>query len=49
MDVDFIITNNSDYDIKDIDIRCDHFAKSGTRIDSNKRTIYDIFSVNSKK
>lgn len=49
MDADFIVTNNSDYDIKDIDISCVHFAKSGTRIDSNRRTIYEIFPANSKK
>lgn len=49
MDADFIITNNSSYDIKDIVIKCVHFAKSGTEIDSNKKTIYDSFPANNKK
>lgn len=42
MDADFTVTNPSPYAIKDITIECVHFAKSGTRIDSNKRTIYDV-------
>lgn len=39
---DFSITNNSASEIKDIEITCEHYGKSGTKIDSNKRTIYDI-------
>lgn len=42
MIADFIITNPSDYPVKDITIKCTHYAKSGTEIDSNTRTIYDI-------
>ena len=43
MTADFTITNNSLYDVKDIEIKCQHFSKSGTNIDSNSRTIYEIF------
>ena len=45
MEADFTITNGSRYDIKDIRIRCNHYAKSGTKIDSNTRTIYDIIKA----
>lgn len=49
MEADFTITNNSNYQIKDIEIRCTHSAKSGTKIDSNKRIVYDIVPAKSKK
>lgn len=42
MKAKFTVTNNSQYQIKDIEITCTHYAKSGTRIDSNERTIYDV-------
>lgn len=43
MTSDFTITNNSLYDIKDVTIQCEHFSKSDTNIDSNTRTIYEVF------
>ena len=43
MKATFTITNKSDYPVKDIEITCTHFAESGTRIDSNTRTIYKLF------
>lgn len=46
---DFVIHNNSEYTIKDIEIQCQHYAKSGTNIDSNTRTIFDIVKPHSKK
>lgn len=49
MMVDFTITNNSAHTIKDIEVRCRHFAKSGTEIDSNRRTIYELFPKGQKK
>jgi hypothetical protein len=49
MEANFTITNNSEHQIKDIEITCTHYAKSGTRIDSNERTIYDTVAVKSKK
>lgn len=49
MEADFIIQNNSTYDIKDIEILCMHYAKSGTKIDSNSRTIYEIIRAKSSK
>jgi hypothetical protein len=49
MEANFTIANQSKYDIKDIEIKCTHFAKSGTVIDSNSRTIYDIVQARSEK
>lgn len=46
---DFKIKNDSKYAVKDIEITCDHFGKSGTKIDSNKRVINDIVEAKSSK
>ena len=45
----FTIKNDSDQDIKDIEIVCDDFAKSGTKIDDNKRTIYEIVKAHTTR
>jgi hypothetical protein len=39
MIVDFTISNPTTYRFKDVEIRCSHYAPSGTAIDSNTRTI----------
>jgi len=49
MEANFTIHNKGKRNVKDIEITCTHFAKSGTRIDSNTRTIYEIIKANSKK
>jgi hypothetical protein len=49
MEANFTIINNSDFSFKDIEIECDHYAKSGTKIDSNNRTIYEIFEAKTSK
>ena len=49
MEANFTITNSSQYEIRDIKITCTHYAKSGTRIDSNERTIYDVVPAKSTK
>lgn len=49
MMADFTIKNTSKLDIKDIVIKCDHYSKSETKIDSNTREIYEIFKANSQK
>ena len=49
MMANFTIANNSETAIKDIEITCTHFAKSGTRIDSNDRTIFDVVPAHGKK
>jgi hypothetical protein len=45
----FTIKNSSAFDLKDIAIRCTHAAPSGTVIDSNERTIYDIVKASSTR
>ena len=49
MQANFTIKNESVYDVKDLEINCEHYAKSGTLIDSNKRTIYDVVKAHSTK
>jgi tetrahydromethanopterin S-methyltransferase subunit B len=44
LDVNLVIKNNLTTPVKDIKVRCDGFAKSGTRIDRNVRVIYDVIS-----
>ena len=49
MSANFTIKNDSSRDIKDVKITCTHRSKSGTIIDSNTRTIYEIFDGHTKK
>jgi len=49
MEADFTVKNGSNFDIKDLEITCHHFAKSGTQIDSNTRTVYDVVKAHSTK
>ena len=49
MEADFKITNGSDHDIKDVEIRTVQAGKSGTRIDGNTRTIYEIIKARQTK
>jgi hypothetical protein len=42
MEASFMIKNNALIDIKDITVLCEHSAASGTVIDRNSRTIYDV-------
>jgi hypothetical protein len=49
MKANFTIKNDSVYTVKDLEIKCVHFAPSGTQIDSNTRTIYEIVRPHSKR
>lgn len=42
MMVDLVFINPSPYPAKDITVTCTHYAPSGTEIDSNTRTIYEV-------
>lgn len=46
---DFTIKNDSAYPIKDIEISCKDAANSGTVIDSNNQTIYDVVKAHSTR
>ena len=48
MKLDATIKNNNEYSVKDIEITCNHSAPSGTKIDSNKRTIYQRIEAGKK-
>jgi hypothetical protein len=41
MEARFVIYNDNPVPVKDIEITCEHTANSGTKIDSNTRTIYE--------
>jgi len=49
MMANFTIKNDSPYDIKDIKLRCRHSAPSGTEIDENTRTVYEIVKSHSTR
>jgi len=45
----FTIRNNSPDDVKDIEIGCEHSAPSGTVIDRNTRTIYEVVKAHATR
>jgi len=45
----FKIENPAERAFKDFEITCNHFAPSGTKIDSNSRTIYEVVKAHSKR
>jgi hypothetical protein len=49
MMVNFVFTNASSHPVKDIEVRCDHYAPSGTVIDHNTRTVYEVVPAHGKK
>lgn len=49
MIVDFVFKNPTPRPAIDITVTCTHYAPSGTRIDSNTRTIYETIPAKGKK
>jgi hypothetical protein len=49
MMANFTIKNTSQLNIKDVSIKCDHYSKSKTKIDSNTRDVFEIFEANSER
>jgi hypothetical protein len=47
MMLDFTIRNDNDFAVKDISFKCTHYGPSGTRIDSNSRTLYERIPAHS--
>jgi hypothetical protein len=45
----FSIKNDSDYDVKDLELKCIHSAPSGTVIDQNEQTVYQIVKAHSTR
>ena len=49
MVTDFTLHNPTQYSFKDFEIKCTHSAPSGTVIDSNTRTVYEVVGSKSTK
>ncbi len=49
MEANFTIKNNLSISVKDITIKCSHYSSSGTHIDSNNQTIYEIIKAGRSK
>jgi hypothetical protein len=49
MMANFTVKNNNKYTIKDLGVKCLHYASSRTLIDGNDRTIYDVVADHSTK
>jgi hypothetical protein len=49
MIANFTLRNPTEYRFKDFEIKCTHSAPSGTVIDSNSRTVYEIVEPHSTK
>jgi phage-related protein len=47
--VNITLVNNGTRDVKDIELTCEHYSNSGTKIDSNTRTIYEIIPAGKTK
>jgi hypothetical protein len=45
----FTLQNTNSFDVKDIEITCEQFGNSGTLIDRNVRTVYEIIKANGTK
>ena len=49
MTINYKIENPTEHAFKDFEITCNHFAPSGTKIDSNTRVIYEVVKAHGKK
>ncbi|GAC1374131.1 MAG: hypothetical protein NVSMB40_11090 [Aquirhabdus sp.] len=49
MMLDLKINNSSKVDVKDIEIKCEDYSNSGTNIDNNEKTLYEIVKAGETK
>ena len=49
MSLNYKIENPTDHSFKDFEITCNHYAPSGTKIDSNTRTVYEVVKAHGKR
>jgi hypothetical protein len=49
MMLDFTIRNDNDYAVKDFTIKCRHSSPSGTEIDQNSRTVYELIPAHGSR
>lgn len=47
--IDAVFENKGKRDVKDIKLTCTHYSNSGTKIDSNTKTIYEIVPAGKTK
>ncbi len=47
--VDITLQNIGDYNIKDIELTCDGYSKTGTKIDKNEGVIYELIPIGKTK
>lgn len=48
MEADFVVDNRAGHAVKDVRIECTHYSPSGTRIDRNSQTLYEVFPAHGK-
>ena len=44
----FTVKNGGTLPIKDLNVRCDTYGKSGTQIDTSRKKLYDRFPIGTK-
>ncbi len=49
MVISVTFANNGARNVKDIELTCEHFSNSGTRIGANKRVVYEVVSAGESK
>jgi hypothetical protein len=49
MELSVTLVNKGKQDVKDIKLTCEHYSNSGTKIDSNTKTIYEIVPAGKSK
>ena len=49
MMADFVFQNDNPFPVKDLTVECVHSAPSGTKIDQNTRTIYEVIPAHGSK
>lgn len=49
MKATFVVTNGLGHDVKDIEFTCTHYGKSGTAIDRNVRTVYEVLKAGTQR
>lgn len=49
MMVNATFENKGTVDVKDLELTCEHYSNSGTKIDSNSRVIYEVVKAGKSK
>jgi RNA polymerase subunit RPABC4/transcription elongation factor Spt4 len=49
MEISVTLVNKGKQNVKDIELTCDHYSNSGTKIDSNRKTIFEMVPAGKSK